>query len=138
QRRPRRSSHLLRDARRAGEGGALKESSWPGPADGVGHLPPSETRRKIPGLSLVKPGDDGWGSLVMPAEAVLQERLEVAHLLAHETGLRQVAVEHQVHHGADAGGGGDLDRAHQSATDLLRVDLLRIRFLRQAAFAHAG
>ena len=75
---------------------------------------------------------------VVPPEPVLQEVAQVALFLADEALLRQLAVEEQVDHRGDAGGGRDLDRAHQLAVDLLRIDLLGIALLRQAAVAHAG
>src|SRR5690348_14375843 len=53
---------------------------------------------------------------ISAAEAVGEEGVEGDVFLAHETLRRQRAVGQHVKHGADAGGGGDLDgAAHQIA-----------------------
>ena len=51
---------------------------------------------------------------------------------------RKLAAAHQIHRGAYAGGGGDLNGAPGSAVDVLAVDLVGVGFLGQTAAARAG
>ena len=69
----------------------------------------------------------------MAAEAVGQEVVQRDLLLTHEAAVRQPAFAHQIDHGADAGGGGDLDAGPVLAVDLLVQDRAREDPLGQAS-----
>ena len=75
---------------------------------------------------------------IRPAEAVGQKRIQRDVFLLDEAGRRQAAVGQHVEHGADAGRGGDLDGAAHLAADALRIDLVGVGFLQQAAVAAAA
>src|SRR5689334_22451392 len=79
-----------------------------------------------------------FGLDIDPAEPILQENLQGDVLLTDEPTLRQQAGREQIEHGADRGGGRDLNGAQRAAVDVAAVDLVGIGFLDQLTVVAAA